>query len=54
MISYIITLILGMIMGFMIDRRLFKKEIELNTDECMEYLKNRGYYINLNLVQDKK
>ncbi len=54
MIGYLITLILGMIMGFIICKRFFMKTEELNTDECMEYLKNKGYYINLNLVQDKK
>lgn len=54
MINYIITLILGMIMGFMLDRRFFRKEKEeLNTDDCVDYLHSKGYYVKLS-VSDKK
>lgn len=54
MISFI-TFILGIILGVYGYKTLFsKKKIELNTDECMEFLKEKGYYVNLNVVQDKE
>jgi len=32
--------------------KMFSKE-EINTDMCMDYLKERGYYVNLNILPKK-
>ena len=47
-----IIFVLGIIVGIFLHRQ-FRKEKELNTDMCMDYLKERGYFVNLNMVQNK-
>lgn len=32
----------------------FKKIPELDAEMCADYLKKKGYYVNINIVPDKK
>ena len=47
MITYIITLILGMIIGIMLYRKFFKNNKELTTDELLTELQNRNYWVRI-------
>lgn len=33
--------------------KYFRKNEEVNTDVCMDYLRQKGYFVNLNMVQNK-
>lgn len=53
----LITLGIGICIGVIIKslyNRFFKKNEELNTDMCVDYLHSKGYYINLNKTIDRK
>lgn len=47
-----VTFLFGVVAGAFL-RGLFNKP-ELNTDVCMDYLKERGYFVNLNSLPTKK
>lgn len=46
MIEYI-TFILGIALGAYVYRTFFSKKKELTVDECMQLLKNKGYWVRV-------
>lgn len=55
MIDYIITLIMGIIMGFVLDRKFFKKEKEKQTvEEAIKLLRGKNYHVNINVIPEKE
>lgn len=38
----------GLVVGFILGK-LTNKKIELDSDMCLEYLKKKGYWVNLNV-----
>lgn len=48
-----ITFCIGMVAGILIDRYLLKNDGELTTDDCISFLKERGYWVNINCSPNK-
>lgn len=53
MIEVFVYISVGFIIGFF-GSIFFSKDKDLDTDTCLEYLKDKGYYVRLNNLPGKK
>ncbi len=52
--SYVIVLIIGIFIGFYISRYVLNdKDKDLDTDKCLKFLKDSGYWVTLNTGNKK-
>jgi len=54
MIEFIVGFIFGVSAGVYGYIKLFNKDRGMNTDDCLDYLRNKGYYVKLNVLADKE
>lgn len=47
MYGYILIGVVGIVVGIYIDRKLFKKGDEMDTDDLVKALSARGYYVKI-------
>ena len=52
MIEIIVSFVLGIAAGMYAYKTLFFKKREMSTDDCVRFLKDKGYWVNINVNPD--
>ena len=54
MITELISFILGAGLTWYLYRTFKKEDKDIITDDCLRYLKEKGYYVKLNVLADNR